>query len=63
MVFLAVIVLLVVFGLLVAVSVISLVNTYLPRPPGGSQAERLAPYLDKSLAEDAQQWLSEQSKP
>jgi hypothetical protein len=59
MVFLAVTMLLLLFGVMVGVSVISLANTYLPRPPGGSQVDRLAPYLSKSLAEDAERWLSE----
>jgi hypothetical protein len=48
------------FGLLVGVSVMSLVNTYLPRPPGGKAADRLMPYRRSAVADEAQRWLSDQ---
>jgi hypothetical protein len=48
-----------IFLALMGVAVFSLIDTFLPRPPGGSFADRLKPYRPTTVADEAEQWLSE----
>jgi hypothetical protein len=55
-----VVVIVILFWVLVVVAVMSLINTYLPRPPGASPGGRLTPFRRSAVADEAQRWLSEQ---